>query len=63
MLTLTKTDGSKIAINPDMIEFVEKTPDTVITMSTGEKILVKEPPEYILQMIIVFRRKVLRDHP
>ncbi|HEY3347241.1 MAG TPA: flagellar FlbD family protein [Nitrospirota bacterium] len=61
MLTLTKTDGSKIVINPDMIEFVEKTPDTVITMSTGEKLLVKEPPEYILQMIIVFRRKVFHE--
>ncbi|MGA2193409.1 MAG: flagellar FlbD family protein [Nitrospirota bacterium] len=59
MLTLTKTDGSKIVINHLMIEFVEKTPDTVITMSTGEKILVKEPQEYILQMILFMRKKVL----
>ncbi len=60
MVTLTKIDGSRISVNPDMIKFVEETPDTVITMFTGEKMLVREPQEFIIQKIMLLRRKILR---
>ncbi len=60
MVTLTKIDGSRISVNPDMIKFVEETPDTVITMFTGEKMLVREPLEFIIQKIMLLRKKILR---
>jgi len=59
MIFLTKTDKSMVVVNPDMIEFIEKTPDTVITMNTGEKILVVEPPEKIIEMTLAYHRKLL----
>ena len=60
MVILTKIDGSRISVNPDMIKFVEETPDTVITMFTGEKMLVREPQEFIIQKIMLLRKKILR---
>ncbi len=45
MIEVTRLNDTKILINPDLIEFVEETPDTVITFTTGRKIIVKEFPE------------------
>ena len=42
MIDVTKLDGTKTLINQDFIETVETTPDTVITLTTGKKIIVKE---------------------
>ncbi len=42
MIPLTRPDGSSILVNPDRIELVEETPDTVITLADGKKLLVRE---------------------
>ena len=42
MVELTKLNGVKFLINPDVIEVVEETPDTVLTTVTGKKIIIKE---------------------
>ena len=42
MIDVTKMNGMNITINSDLIETVEDTPDTVITLTTGRKIIVKE---------------------
>ena len=42
MIEITKLNGAKTLINPDLIETVESTPDTVISFTTGRKIIVKE---------------------
>ncbi len=42
MIEITKMNGQKILINPDLIEMVEETPDTVMTLTTGKKIIVKK---------------------
>ena len=42
MIEVTRLNGTKILINPDLIEFVEETPDTVISFTTGRKIIVKK---------------------
>ena len=42
MIPLTRPDGTAVLINPDRIELVEETPDTVITLADGKKMLVRE---------------------
>ncbi len=51
MIELTKLDESIILVNEDYIETVEETPDTVITFSTGRKILVKESRQEIKKRV------------
>lgn len=51
MIEVTKLDESKILINPDFIETVESTPDTVISFSTGKKIIVKESRQEIGNLV------------
>ncbi len=48
MVKLTKLNGEKIFVNSHYLVLIEKTPDTVITLIDGAKILVKETPEEIL---------------
>ena len=42
MVEVTKINGVKVLINPDLLELVEKTPDTVLSFTTGRKIIVKK---------------------
>lgn len=42
MIDVTKMNGSKVTINSDLIETVEENPDTVLTLTTGKKIIIKE---------------------
>lgn len=59
MITVTKLNTQGFVINSDLIETIEQTPDTVITMSTGNKYVVKETQEQIINKIINFKRKIL----
>lgn len=42
MIEVTKINGTKLLVNTSLIETVEETPDTVITLTDGKKIIVKE---------------------
>jgi len=59
MITLTRLNNQAITVNSDLIKFVEKSPDTVITLVTGEKIIVREPVETVLQRVVEFRRSIV----
>ena len=59
MIQLTRLNNSDITINSDLMKFVEQSPDTVITLLNGEKILVRESLGEILDRVIDFRRRVL----
>lgn len=63
MITLTRINKTSLAINADLIKFVESAPDTVITLSTGEKVVVTESLERIIELIIQFRRQILTGIP
>ena len=60
MVQLTRLNGHPLALNSDLIKFVEQAPDTVITLVTGEKIVVKESAEDVLERVLQFRRSVLQ---
>ena len=56
MIYLTRLNGEKIMVNIDMIELMEETPDTVVTLNTGKKFVVKERTWQIREEIIRFRK-------
>ena len=51
-------NGTKILINPDLMELVEETPDTVITFTTGRKIIVKESRQEIRNLVKLYRKDI-----
>jgi flagellar protein FlbD len=62
MIKLTRLNNSEIILNSDLIEHIELTTDTVITLTNGNAFVVKEHWEEILERIISFRRRVV-NHP
>ena len=61
MIEITKMNGQKILINPDLIELVEETPDTVLTLTTGRKIIVKESRQDVKNLVILYRKDIFTD--
>lgn len=59
MIDVTKMNGMNITINSDLIETVEDTPDTVITLTTGRKIIVKESRQTIKNLVKSFKRECI----
>jgi flagellar protein FlbD len=57
MITVTKINNTSITINAEMIEFVETTPDTIITMTNGKKIFVTESVDEIVEKVISYRQR------
>ena len=58
MTEVTKINGVKVLVNPDLIELVEETPDTVLTLTTGRKIIVKESRQEIKNLVILYRKDI-----
>ena len=58
MIEITKMNGQKILINPDLIEMVEETPDTVTTLTTGKKIIVKESRQTVKNLVELYRKDI-----
>lgn len=58
MINLTRLNGEKFILNIDLIELMEETPDTIITLTTAKKILVKESTRCIQDEIVKFRKKI-----
>jgi flagellar protein FlbD len=59
MILLTRLNNRPLVVNSDMIKFIENTPDTVLTLVTGEKIVVLETVAEVLEEILNFRRRVV----
>ncbi|MBP3284098.1 MAG: flagellar FlbD family protein [Clostridia bacterium] len=57
MIELTKLNNQKIVINSDLIEYVEATPDTTISLTTGNKFVVRESVDELVDKVIGFRQK------
>ena len=57
MIDVTKMNGSKVTVNTDLIETVEEMPDTVITLTTGKKIIIKESRQEVKNLVILYKRE------
>ena len=58
MINITKLNDVVITINPDYIEVIEETPDTVITLSTGRKLIVKESRQEVINLVKSYRKEI-----
>ncbi len=63
MIHLTRLNQAPLVVNADLIEHLEMTPDTVIVLTTGQKILVRETADEIIEKVVRFRRSVLEGLP
>lgn len=61
MIKVTRLNGKEYYINSDLIETIEETPDTIITLRDGKKYVVYETIEEIISRIVEFKRKVFCD--
>ncbi len=62
MIQLTRLNHVPLIVNSDLIEHVEVTPDTVIALTTGQKFMVLESAEDVVERVIQFRRSILGEH-
>jgi uncharacterized protein YlzI (FlbEa/FlbD family) len=63
MIRLTRLNNQPLMVNSDLIKFVEQSPDTLLTLITGEKLVVRENAEEVKTRLIEFRRIVLQGLP
>ncbi len=61
MIELTKLSGQKILVNCDLMELVEETPDTLITFTTGRKIIVKESRQEVKNLVKSYKKDIFAD--
>ena len=61
MIELTKLNGQKVLVNCDLIELVEETPDTVVSFTTGRKIIVKESRQDVKNLVKSYRKDIFAD--
>lgn len=58
MIKVTRLNGKEFVVNAEMIQFVEATPDTVITLSSKEKVVVKEPVDEVVRRAVDYNRSI-----
>jgi flagellar protein FlbD len=58
VIELTRFNGTKFYLNADLIEYIEATPDTVVTLSSGNRHLVKEDVLTVVERIIAYNRRI-----
>ena len=60
MIALTRLNGQRFVVNADKIRYVESTPDTVVCCDTGDRMMVKETLQEVMQRAIDYARTVRR---
>jgi flagellar protein FlbD len=61
MIWLTRLNHISLVLNSDLIEHIDVTPDTVITLTTGQILRVRETAEEVVRRIVEFRRRILAE--
>ncbi len=63
MIEVSKLNGEKYYVNAETIDFIEETPDTVLTLASGKKLLVLEPPSIIIKRIVAYKQLIYLNLP
>jgi flagellar protein FlbD len=58
MVEVTRLDGKTYYVNPHQIEYIERNPDTTLTMLSGKKLVVREDYQTVFDRIIEYRRLI-----
>lgn len=56
MISITRLNGKEMLVNAELIEFIESTPDTIISTSSGKKVIVRDSVEEVVRKVIEYRR-------
>lgn len=62
MIHLTRLNGTPFVLNAEVIREIEATPDTIITLTTGEKIVVGESVDAVTSAVIDYKRTIMGGH-
>jgi len=60
VISVTRINGEELVINAELIELVESTPDTLITLTTGRKLMVRDAEDEIVSKVIAYKRQLSR---
>lgn len=63
MISVTRLNGQKFVLNSEIIRTIEENPDTIITLISGEHLVVKEPSKEIIKRVIEYERHLRRLCP
>jgi flagellar protein FlbD len=63
MIRITRLNHTPLILNSDLIEHIEVTPDTVIALTSGQKYMVLETTEEIIERVVRFRQSLVRNQP
>ena len=58
MIKVTRLNGKEFVVNAELIQFLEETPDTVITLMSQEKIVVKESVDDVIKRVVQYARSI-----
>ncbi len=58
MISVTRLDHRQVIVNADLIKYVESTPDTILTLTTGDKLMVLETPQEVVDRVVEFGRRL-----
>ena len=59
MIELTRLNGNKMILNSDLIKTAESSPDTMLTLITGEKLIVREETADVVERVLAYRARLL----
>ena len=63
MIHVTRLNRISVVLNSQLIEYVETTPDTVISLTTGEKLMVLESPAEIISRVVAYQKQIHSSNP
>lgn len=63
MIKLTRFDGSEVAVNAELVKFVEAAPDTIVTLTSDQKLLVLETVDEVIEKVVEYRRLAYGSMP
>lgn len=63
MIFVHRLNGKQFVVNCELIKFIESTPDTLITLLSGEKLMVKETLEEVLTATMDYRKRLYQEKP
>lgn len=58
MIRVTHLNGKPFVVNAELIKFIEETPDTVLTMRDGERIVVRESAQEVVARVVAYARSI-----
>jgi flagellar protein FlbD len=63
MVKLTRLNKTILIVNAELIEFIEATPDTIVTLTTGRKVVVRETVEDVIERVVSYKRSFMQHGP